>query len=50
VDRGGGWNYAAANCRSAYRYRNTPEIRNDYLGFRIALSSSGNPKSPEADK
>jgi hypothetical protein len=41
VNRGGSWNNTAANCRSANRNRNTPENRNNNLGFRIALNSNG---------
>lgn len=50
VDRGGCWFLEAALCRSADRYGYAPSIRNDFLGFRLALSSSGIPQSPEADK
>ena len=50
VYRGGGWYFGAAFCRSAIRFRNDPSIRNVDLGFRLALSPSGIPKSPEADK
>jgi len=50
VYRGGCWDYEAAICRSAYRYWYTPVVRNSHFGFRLALSSSGIPKSPEADK
>jgi formylglycine-generating enzyme required for sulfatase activity len=46
--RGGSWILSAANCVSAWRYWYTPEDRD--LGFRLALSSSGIPESPEADK
>jgi hypothetical protein len=37
VNRGGGWNNNAGNCRSANRNRNTPGNRNNNLGFRLAL-------------
>jgi formylglycine-generating enzyme required for sulfatase activity len=47
VGRGGGWGIDAADCRSAGRSSFSPEDRNDILGFRVALSSSGIPKSPE---
>jgi formylglycine-generating enzyme required for sulfatase activity len=47
VSRGGGWDNTAADCRSAIRNRITPGNRNNNLGFRLALSSSGIPKSPE---
>jgi formylglycine-generating enzyme required for sulfatase activity len=50
VIRGGGWDLGAAVCRSAFRLRYTPSFRNIYLGFRVALSPSGIPKSPAADK
>jgi formylglycine-generating enzyme required for sulfatase activity len=48
--RGGSWNNTAANCRSAARIRLSPGIRSSILGFRLALSSTGIPKLPEADK
>jgi serine/threonine protein kinase/tetratricopeptide (TPR) repeat protein len=48
--RGGSWRDNAAFCRSAYRFGFTPVARNDDLGFRVALSPSGIPQSPEADK
>ncbi|MFN7735524.1 MAG: formylglycine-generating enzyme family protein [Pirellula sp.] len=44
VLRGGGWNFQAAFCRSALRIRFDPSYRNDGVGFRVALSSSGIPK------
>ena len=50
ANRGGGWNYSTADCRSAIRNWITPEGRGINRGFRLALSSSGIPKSPEADK
>ena len=50
VIRGGGWGYEAAFCRSAFRGRLDPSIRGHVLGFRLALSPSGIPQSPEADK
>jgi retron-type reverse transcriptase len=36
VIRGGGWNNKPQNVRSANRNRNTPENRNNNLGFRVA--------------
>jgi formylglycine-generating enzyme required for sulfatase activity len=36
VNRGGSWNNNAQNCRSANRNRNTPDNRNNNLGFRPA--------------
>jgi formylglycine-generating enzyme required for sulfatase activity len=39
VFRGGSWWNDAADCRSAFRYWNSPGFRSAYLGFRLALSS-----------
>ncbi len=50
VCRGGSWFDEAAYCRSAYRLRGVPSYRSNSLGFRLALSPSGIPQSPEADK
>jgi formylglycine-generating enzyme required for sulfatase activity len=50
VYRGGSWNNLAALCQSALRSGNNPSLRINYLGFRVALSPSGIPQSPEADK
>jgi formylglycine-generating enzyme required for sulfatase activity len=50
VFRGGSWNFRAACCRSAVRSGDSPGLRDDSLGFRLALSSTGIPQSPEADK
>lgn len=50
VGRGGGWCDEAAICRSAFRYGDDPSFRFFNFGFRVALSPSGIPKSPEADK
>ena len=44
VFRGGGWSFVAANCRSAIRSGYVPSYRDDWGGFRLALSSSGIPK------
>ena len=49
VNRGGGWYNEAANCRSAIRHGIDPSFRFHFIGFRVALSPSGIPKSPEAD-
>jgi len=35
VIRGGSWNNNARNVRCAYRNQNSPEIRNNNLGFRL---------------
>jgi formylglycine-generating enzyme required for sulfatase activity len=48
VYRGGSWSLEAAICRSAIRYWFEPSYL--IIGFRLALSSSETPKSPEADK
>jgi hypothetical protein len=46
--RGGSWNNNARNCRSANRNRNTPDNRNNNIGFRLALPLSPVlPKLPE---
>jgi formylglycine-generating enzyme required for sulfatase activity len=50
VFRGGSWSNVAAGCRSADRNRIAPSYRNYDFGVRVALSSSGIPQSPEADK
>jgi formylglycine-generating enzyme required for sulfatase activity len=47
VPRGGGWRYEAARCRSASRGGFYPSGRPDCIGFRVALSPFGIPKSPE---
>jgi len=47
VNRGGCWSFEAADCRSAYRSRSGPSLGYYYSGFRVALISSGLPKSPE---
>jgi len=36
VIRGGSWNNEPVNLRSANRNRNTPDNRNNNLGFRLA--------------
>ena len=61
MNRGGSWNNTARNCRSANRNRNSPENRNNNLGFRVARSSADKvdalpdgtgrfPASPQAAK
>jgi formylglycine-generating enzyme required for sulfatase activity len=39
VFRGGGWYSLARHCRSAIRYRYSPEDRDSILGFRVLRSS-----------
>jgi sulfatase modifying factor 1 len=41
VSRGGGWELTARSCRSAFRYGDDPSFRSNDLGFRVALSPSG---------
>jgi len=41
VIRGGFWYGSACYCRAADRYGYTPTGGNDYIGFRVARSSSG---------
>jgi formylglycine-generating enzyme required for sulfatase activity len=41
VGRGGSWDYSVRGSRSANRGRRDPSHRYNYLGFRVALSSSG---------
>jgi formylglycine-generating enzyme required for sulfatase activity len=41
VFRGGSWDVDARSCRSALRGGNTPAVRLGNLGFRVALSPSG---------
>ncbi|HAJ59446.1 MAG TPA: hypothetical protein DCP31_09410 [Cyanobacteria bacterium UBA8543] len=36
--RGGSWNNNPRNCRCAYRNRNTPDNRNNNIGFRVVIS------------
>ncbi|QQZ30682.1 SUMF1/EgtB/PvdO family nonheme iron enzyme [Thiothrix subterranea] len=38
VLRGGAWNNNAQNVRSANRNNNTPDNRNNNIGFRLVLS------------
>ncbi len=37
VVRGGSWNSASVNCRSAYRNQNVPDNRNNDIGFRLVF-------------
>jgi hypothetical protein len=43
VNRGGSWNNNAMNCRSANRNNNTPENRNNNLGFRLSSTHKPDP-------
>jgi formylglycine-generating enzyme required for sulfatase activity len=44
VYRGGGWISDVVRCRSAFRSGDGPSYRYGYLGFRVAMTSSGIPK------
>ncbi|MEI7934705.1 MAG: SUMF1/EgtB/PvdO family nonheme iron enzyme [Chlorobiaceae bacterium] len=37
VIRGGSWNNNAENCRSASRNNDTPDNRNNNVGFRLVF-------------
>jgi hypothetical protein len=37
--RGGSWNNNQDNARAAYRNNNTPDNRNNNMGFRVVCSS-----------
>ncbi|QYX34249.1 SUMF1/EgtB/PvdO family nonheme iron enzyme [Sphaerospermopsis torques-reginae ITEP-024] len=39
--RGGSWNNNPQNCRSANRNRNTPDNRNNNVGFRVVCGGAG---------
>jgi formylglycine-generating enzyme required for sulfatase activity len=39
--RGGSWNNAAMNCRSAQRYSSNPTYRNYYFGLRVCSAPPG---------
>lgn len=39
VNRGGSWGNSAVSCRSAFRSRSGQGYRDNYLGFRLALSA-----------
>ena len=39
VLRGGSWNNNSRNCRSANRNRNNADVRNNNIGFRLAVSA-----------
>jgi formylglycine-generating enzyme required for sulfatase activity len=41
VSRGGAWDFSAGHCRSACRSNSLPSFRGSDLGFRLALSPSG---------
>jgi hypothetical protein len=43
VNRGGSWNNNPRNVRAANRNRNTPDNRNNNLGFRLSLPQPGKP-------
>jgi formylglycine-generating enzyme required for sulfatase activity len=50
VSRGGGWDFGAALCRSAFRGGNSPVNRNYFLGFRVALVPVADAEKEKAEK
>jgi len=38
--RGGAWNNPPQNCRSTYRNNNSPDNRNNNIGFRVVGSAA----------
>ncbi|MBX3397692.1 MAG: SUMF1/EgtB/PvdO family nonheme iron enzyme [Gemmataceae bacterium] len=50
VFRGGSWIYDAWSCRAALRDWDSPDLRDDYLGFRLAAGPSKSSLSPEAER
>ena len=50
VHRGGGWGFSVRTCRSANRGSGSPSHRISDLGFRVALSLSGQESSPGSAK
>jgi formylglycine-generating enzyme required for sulfatase activity len=46
VNRGGSWFNLPRFCRSAYRFRVNPGLRDDYLGFRVACSAPQSLRNP----
>jgi formylglycine-generating enzyme required for sulfatase activity len=51
MNRGGCWLYDAAKCKSGERGNGfPPDTRSDYVGFRVALSSSEIPKESESSQ
>ena len=39
VYRGGSWDNSSQSCRSAFRFRDSPDYRDNFLGFRVLRSS-----------
>ena len=39
VLRGGSWYFDAFNARAAYRLNFSPDVRDDFVGFRVVRSS-----------
>ena len=48
VYRGGSWGNAGSHCRSAYRFRFTPDYRNGSIGFRVAAVPAERGREPAA--
>ncbi|MDP6545163.1 MAG: formylglycine-generating enzyme family protein [Phycisphaerae bacterium] len=45
VMRGGSWNYAPNACRSAFRGWGKPDLRYNYVGFRVVIDARRIPRS-----
>ena len=41
IHRGGSWNANSENCKASNRFGTEPQVRDDYLGFRVARSAIG---------
>ena len=50
VYRGGSWNNFAEDARGAVRYKNSPDFRYFWLGFRLARSLPATAADPDADQ
>lgn len=50
IYRGGSWNYPAEGCRSADRFSDVPVSRALNIGFRLALSLSGDESPAEQEE
>jgi len=48
VNRGGSWNNDPINLRGANRNRNTPDNRNNNLGFRVVWPAAQHSPVPES--
>jgi formylglycine-generating enzyme required for sulfatase activity len=46
ISRGGSWFNSPRICRSAYRFNSNPDVRDDYLGFRVSCSAPATLQHP----